>query len=217
MTAMPERGLYVITDPAAGVGVQLVAAVHAAIEGGAVVVQYRDKSDDRSRRRADARALLECCRHAGVPLIVNDDLALATEIGADGAHLGRDDGEVEAARRMLGPEAIIGVSCYNEPARALAAQQAGADYVAFGRFFPSGSKPRAVQAEPGMLRDFRSRLRIPVVAIGGITACNGGVLLDAGADLLAVIGAVLGQPDPGAAARGFAALFAYPVDRKEAV
>ena len=217
MTAMPERGLYAITDDAAGVGTGLVGAVRAAIEGGAVMIQYRDKSDDDARRRADASALLECCRKAGVPLIVNDDITLAAAVGADGVHLGRDDGDVRVARTMLGPKAIIGVSCYNEPARAIAAQHAGADYVAFGRFFPSGSKPGAVRAEAEMLRMVRPQLRLPVIAIGGITASNGGVLLDAGADLLAVIGAVLGQPDPNAAARGFAPLFAPVREHEEAL
>ncbi len=217
MSRMPNHGLYVITDAAAGNGTRLVSAVAAAIAGGAAVVQYRDKSGDDTRRLADSRSLLQCCREAGVPLIINDDIALAVACGADGVHLGRDDGDVATARARLGAAAIIGVSCYNEPERAIAAQRAGADYVAFGRFFPSASKPAAVQAKPDLLQAMRPRLSVPIVAIGGITADNGGMLLDAGADLLAVIGAVLGQPHPESAARAFAALFSTRTTGREAI
>ena len=217
MSRMPNHGLYVITDAAAGNGTRLVSAVAAAIAGGAAVVQYRDKSGDDTRRLADSRSLLQCCREAGVPLIINDDIALAVACGADGVHLGRDDGDVASARARLGAAAIIGVSCYNEPERAIAAQRAGADYVAFGRFFPSASKPAAVQAKPDLLQAMRPRLSVPIVAIGGITADNGGMLLDAGADLLAVIGAVLGQPHPESAARAFAALFSTRTTGREAI
>ncbi|HHH40368.1 MAG TPA: thiamine phosphate synthase [Sedimenticola sp.] len=201
------RGLYVITGarhPAHGT---LLEQVDAALAGGARLVQYRDKGDDRARRRREAGDLLRLCRTRGVPLIINDDLALAVESGADGVHLGRDDPALAEARRRLGPGALIGVSCYDRFELALAAQAGGADYVAFGRFFPSRSKPQAVQAEIGLLQRARRELQVPVVAIGGITPENGGPLIAAGADMLAVIDGVFGQPDIHAASRRFARLF----------
>ncbi len=201
------RGLYVITGarhPAHGT---LLEQVDAALAGGARLVQYRDKGDDRARRRREAGDLLRLCRTRGVPLIINDDLALAVESGADGVHLGRDDPALAEARRRLGPGALIGVSCYDRFELALAAQAGGADYVAFGRFFPSRSKPQAVQAEIGLLQRARRELQVPVVAIGGITPENGGPLIAAGADMLAVIDGVFGQPDIHAASRRFAQLF----------
>lgn len=205
-TAFPARGLYVITAPAPGLSLE--AAVARALDGGACVVQYRDKRPDQTaRRRREAAALLTLCRARGVPLIINDDVALAREIDADGVHLGAEDDSLDHAREALGPDAIVGVSCYNRPERAVAAQAAGASYVAFGRFFPSGTKPGAVQATPAMLRETRPRLRLPVVAIGGITPENGALLVAAGADLLAVIGGVFGRSDPREAARAFAPLF----------
>lgn len=206
-TAFPARGLYVITaTPAAGLSLE--SAVAGALDGGACAVQYRDKRPGgAARRRREATALLALCRARQVPLIVNDDVNLAADIGADGVHLGADDASLATARDALGPEAIVGVSCYNRPERALAAQDAGATYVAFGRFFPSGTKPAAVQATPSLLREVRPRLGLPVVAIGGITPENGALLMAAGADLLAVIGGVFGHADPRVAARAFETLF----------
>jgi thiamine-phosphate pyrophosphorylase len=177
------------------------------LAGGARLVQYRDKTDERSRRRSEALDLLALCRACSVPLIINDDLALAADLGADGVHLGRDDPRLDEARRRLGPEAIIGVSCYNQLERAAAAARAGASYVAFGRFFPSGTKPLAVQAHPDLLREARRTLGLPLVAIGGITPENGGALIEAGADMLAVVGGVFGQADVRAAALAFSRLF----------
>ena len=205
MSPMPPRGLYVLTDPSAGDQRRLLEAVHGAILGGAVMIQYRDKSRDPVRRRQEAEALLACCRGHHVPLIVNDDVALAAAIGPDGVHLGRDDGTIAAARAQLVSDAIVGVSCYNEPERARRAEDAGANYVAFGRFHVSNTKPEAVQATPEMLRKARPAIRVPLVPIGGITPANARGLVDAGADLLAVVGAVIGQPDPRGAARAFAA------------
>ncbi|MAT65105.1 MAG: hypothetical protein CMN57_05635 [Gammaproteobacteria bacterium] len=132
---------------------------------------------------------------------------MAAAAGAHGVHLGRDDAAVTAARERLGPRAIIGVSCYNELDRARQAARLGADYVAFGRFFPSRTKPQAVQAEPALLTAARRELGLPLVAIGGITPENGGLLLAAGADMLAVIHGVFGAADIEAAARGYTALF----------
>jgi thiamine-phosphate pyrophosphorylase len=154
-----------------------------------------------------ARALVELCRRYGVPLIVNDDLELAAEAGADGLHLGQNDADLTVARARLGASAIIGISCCNSLEYARQAVLAGADYLAFGRFFPSSSKPQAVQASIELLRQARREFSLPLVAIGGITPANGGDLLAAGADFLAVIYGLFGQPDIGAAARAYTRLF----------
>lgn len=208
MTPLPTCGLYAIADTTLMAPNSLVAAVERAMQGGAVAVQFRDKRGSAEARRHQARALLQVCRRHRVPLIINDDVELARELGANGVHLGRDDPPLVDARRLLGEAVVVGVSCYNRPELALNAQAQGADYVAFGRFFPSSSKPSAVQASVEMLAEVRPRLRLPVVAIGGITPENGPCLLQAGADLLAVIQGVFGQPDPQAAAARYAALFA---------
>lgn len=208
------RGLYAITPQQPAPGLGLARQVELAIAGGARVVQYRakprDRAGDRERRLAEARSLLAVCRAAGVPLIVNDDAALAAAIAADGVHLGRADGPPGEARRLLGPAAIVGVSCYDRLDLAEAAEAAGADYVAFGSFFPSSTKPLAVRTDPDLLRRARRRLRLPLVAIGGITPENGAALIEAGADLLAVVSGVFGGPDPGGAARAYARLFDPP-------
>jgi len=202
-----QRGLYAVTDPRLIAAADLTAQIDAAISGGAVLVQYRDKTGDAAQRIARARAVSICCRVRRVPLIINDDVTLAAAVGADGVHLGGGDATVAMARQQLGPHAIIGVSCYNQLLRATAAVEAGADYVAFGRFFPSRTKPDAVQAETDLLVRAKQRLQIPLVAIGGITADNGAALVAAGADLLAVIRGVFGQTDVKAAARSIAGLF----------
>jgi len=200
-------GLYAITDTTLTPGDTLIPAVAAALRGGARVIQYRDKSQDAARRTEEAAALNSLCKDHGALLIINDDVQLAADIGAAGVHLGRDDAALPAARKRLGNGAIIGVSCYNQLTRAQAAAEQGADYVAFGRFFPSQTKPDALAATPELLRAARHALALPLVAIGGITPDNGGLLLDAGADMLAVIHGVFGQPDIEAAARRFAVLF----------
>jgi thiamine-phosphate pyrophosphorylase len=199
------RGLYGITDGAPLPRLQ--ASVEAAIRGGARLIQYREKSTDAARRAAEARALLELCRGHGVLCMINDDVELATAIGADGVHLGKDDGRVDAARVQLGPRAVIGVSCYDSLERALQAAHEGADYVAFGSFFTSTSKPAAVRAPLSLLRDARARLSIPLCAIGGITPANGGELLQSGADMLAVIQGLFGATDIQAAAKAYSKLF----------
>ena len=199
------RGLYAIT-PAAPCG-PLVELVSRAVAGGASMVQYRDKTADADQRLQEARALATLCHPAGVPLIINDDLELAARIGADGIHLGRDDCDPWEARRRLGPAAIIGVSCYADLTRASQARSVGADYVAFGRFFPSRTKPEAVQAHTELLRRARKELDLPLVAIGGITPENARSLIAAGADMVAVVDGVFGQPDVCASARAFTRLF----------
>jgi thiamine-phosphate pyrophosphorylase len=201
------HGLYAIADRTYLAADAFVPAVRAALAGGARVIQYRDKSSDPDTRTRIAGELNALCRDAGMPFLINDDLALARSVGAAGVHLGRDDPEIGKARAALGDNAVIGVSCYNDLDRARAAQAAGADYVAFGRFFPSRTKPQAVPATSELLRAARAALEIPIVAIGGITPENGGSLIEAGADALAVIAGVFGQPDIRAAAARYALLF----------
>jgi thiamine-phosphate pyrophosphorylase len=204
---MRLAGLYAITPQHPSPSLSLAEQVAQAVAGGARIVQYREKGGDADKRRREARDLLALCRAAGVLLIVNDDPALAAAIGADGVHLGRDDADPHEARTLLGPTAIIGVSCYDRFELAEWAKSVGADYAAFGRFFPSGTKPNAVQADPALLRRARRELGLPLVAIGGITPENGGPLIAAGADMLAVVEAVFARPDIRAAARAFARLF----------
>ena len=205
--SFPSRGLYVITDASLHRGEALEQAVSRAIAGGAKVVQYRDKGDDARRRAAEAAALVRVCRRHGVAMIVNDDIELALASGADGVHLGRDDAPLSAARRRLGPRRIVGVSCYNLPARAESAQRDGADYVAFGSMFRSSTKPDAARADISTIRSVRPRIHLPIVAIGGITPQNGASLLDAGVDLLAVVRGVFGNDDPAESAREYTQLF----------
>jgi thiamine-phosphate pyrophosphorylase len=201
------HGLYLITPDTQEAPDRLAEHVARAISGGAGLVQYRHKGPDRQRRQAQANAIFAVCRLAGVPFIVNDDLDLAASLGADGIHLGRDDENPIEARRRLGPHAIVGVSCYDDLALARAAERAGASYVAFGSFFPSTTKPHAVRASVELLSAARDSLRIPAVAIGGITPQNGGLLIAAGARMLAVVTGVFAQPDLAAAARAYASLF----------
>lgn len=196
-------GLYAITD---GPREDLLVVVRAALEGGATLLQYRDKTRDDQRRLHEACALVAPCREFGVPLIVNDDMELARASGAAGVHLGEDDAGIAEARAMLGSNAIIGVSCYDSLQRARDAASAGADYLAFGAFFPTSTKTVMRHATPSLLRESRE-LGLPRVAIGGITPENGGPLIAAGADFLAAISGVFGAADVRAAARCYAELF----------
>ena len=201
------RGLYAITDSQLIPPGELTQRVSLAIAGGAVMIQYRDKGPAASTDIDEVVSLAALCRQQGIPLIINDNVELAAEVGAAGVHLGREDTSLQAARARLGTAAIIGISCYNDLQRARQAVKAGADYVAFGRFFTSRSKPGAVPADPGLLTRATTELAIPVVAIGGVTPANGPTLLAAGASLLAAIHGVFGQPDIEAAAQHYAALF----------
>ncbi|MEE9343094.1 MAG: thiamine phosphate synthase [Gammaproteobacteria bacterium] len=203
----PPSGLYVISDARLQSPEHLCRQVRLAIEGGAMVVQYRDKSQDQERRVLEADALLQLCHAHSIPLIINDDIELAMAIQADGLHIGREDTDLQLARQRLGPDAIIGVSCYNEWNRATAAVNNGANYIAFGRFFESTTKPDTTQATLGLLERAHSELSVPIVAIGGITPENGATLIHAGADCLAVIAGVFAQPDVLAAARQYKLLF----------
>ena len=200
-------GLYAIADTHYLQDARLATAVTEAIEGGARVIQYRDKKHDAKTRAQQASELARLCHQHGVLFLVNDDADLAKQVRADGVHLGREDVSLAHARKLLGPESIIGVSCYNELPRAIDAEAAGADYVAIGRFFPSRTKPRAVRTEPALLHEARQKLHVPIVAIGGITPENGASLIAAGADALAVIEGVFGQSDVRAAAERYAQLF----------
>ncbi|MBS1221331.1 MAG: thiamine monophosphate synthase [Proteobacteria bacterium] len=202
------RGLYAITDALLIPDDRLTEAVEQAILGGARLIQYRDKSHDDARRLTQARALNELCQHHEVPLIINDDVELAAQVGAAGVHVGKDDSAFAIARARLGGNALIGVSCYDRLDLALEAVRAGADYVAFGAFFPSPTKPTEIRASVALLRKARAALNVPIVAIGGITPDNAPLLLDVGADALAVVSGVFGQPDIQAAARRYANLFA---------
>ena len=206
MTKNNLKGLYVITDDQLS-GEHLLTHVQQALAGGACLVQYRNKTGSEAVREHTARAVLELCREQRVPMLINDDIELAAKIGADGVHLGQDDGRVSAACNKLGSGAIIGVTCHASLELAQTAQEEGASYVAFGRFFDSSTKPEAPPAELAILREAKAALDIPICAIGGISPDNAPALLEAGADMLAVIHGVFGQPDVEAAAKSYARLF----------
>ena len=198
----PISGLYAVT-PDLRDSDALLERVAAALAGGAAAVQYRNKIASPPLQRAQALALRDLCAAHSAIFIVNDDVGLAYAVDADGVHLGRDDGSLEQARRKLGRGAIVGASCYDSLERAAEAVAAGADYIAFGSFFPSLTKPDTVRAKPSLLTAAKSRWSVGVVAIGGITAAAAPALIDAGADALAVIGAVFEATDVAAAARAF--------------
>lgn len=202
----PISGLYAISSPSDA----LFSDVEAALKGGIDVLQYRDKVSKRDLRVSHARALRDLCGHYGVTFIINDDIELALTVDADGVHLGKDDGDIEAARKRL-ENKILGVSCYNRLDLALKAQQSGVDYVAFGRFFPSVTKPNAVQANIELLYEAKQKLDIPIVAIGGITTENAGQLIEAGADAIAVIHGLFGGGDIETNARNYKQQFDLPL------
>jgi len=204
-------GLYALTRETEDTA-DLLGKVEAALAGGVAAVQYRDKSADVARRHEQASELVALCRQFGVPLIINDDLRLADLADADGVHLGREDGSLKEARIILGKDKLIGASCYQSLDRARAAQAAGADYVAFGSFFPSPTKPDAGRADPALLRAAAQAIQVPLVAIGGITLASAPALLDAGADSLAVLSALFDAPDIRAAAHDLNLLFEVETD-----
>ena len=199
-------GLYAITPDCADTA-DLLHRVRLALAGGARVLQYRDKSANATLRLNRAHALRELAREFDATFIVNDDAQLALQAEADGVHLGVADDDIETARAVLGDNKIIGVSCYNRLARARYAEHAGANYVAFGAFFPSAIKPAAAVADVKLLQQARAELDLPLVAIGGINLGNGAALVQAGADALAVISALFNAPDIKAAAQDFSKLF----------
>jgi thiamine-phosphate pyrophosphorylase len=192
------RGLYAVTPE----GGDVERRVRLALEGGVALLQYRSKA----RKPAQASAIVRLAREFGVPVIINDDVETVLELGADGAHLGRDDGDLSRARARLRGR-VLGASCYNDPALARAAVKAGADYVAFGSVFSSPTKPMAVRAPLGLFQEAKA-LGVPLAAIGGITLDNAPQLIAAGADLLAVISDLFEAPDIRQRARDYGKLFA---------
>lgn len=202
-----DPGLYVITDCAQLPFAQTLEKTDAILSAGVAVLQYRNKTADIAGRLEQACILVDLCRRHQTSFIVNDDVNLALRCGADGVHLGRDDIPCAEARRTLGPEFLIGISCNGSLERARTAQTDSADYAAFGAFFPTTTKRPSARPEPGLLTLAKAELHIPLVAIGGITADNAGVLLAAGADNLAVVSALYGAQDPATAVREFQAAF----------
>lgn len=205
---MKLRGLYAVTpdDPILPRQSSLVSFC---LDGGVRLVQYRNKTAPQALRRSQAAELVRICRAVEAKLIVNDDLQLALEIGADGVHLGRDDGDLAAARAALGPNRILGVSCYNEMSRAEAAVAAGADYIAFGAVFASPTKPAAASAPLSLITEAKTRFgdRCAIAAIGGITLDKAPEVIAAGADLLAVITDLFDAEDIPARAAAYQSLF----------
>lgn len=205
MTNKIRRGLYAITDDLLIAPEELLNSAEQAILGGAVMIQYRSKFLDVCLKQRQAAELVALCQRHAVPLIINDDVELALRVGADGVHLGKSDHTIEVARTLLGDNAIIGISCYNELARAQQAKEAGADYIAFGRFFSSQTKPLAIQATISLIGQAKP-FGLPIAVIGGIRHDNASSLIEAGADLLAVVQGVFGQTNVFSAAQKFTAL-----------
>lgn len=195
-------GLYAITPDEPSTEF-LVRKVELALQGGATVVQYRNKTAGPELRLEQGRALAALCRAVGASFIVNDDLALALALDADGVHLGAEDGDLVAARQRLGRGKLLGASCYNRMELAEVAAQAGADYLAFGSVFSSGTKPGAVRAPLALFNEARRSFALPLVAIGGITLQNAPQAFAAGADAVAVISALFDAGDIAASAAGF--------------
>lgn len=201
-------GLYGITDAALMPDTQtLLTQCDAAMQGGMRLLQYRDKSSDHSHRLEQARALKAVCRQYGCSLLINDDVELALTSGADGVHLGQNDGNLADARLLLGPDAIIGQTCHDRMDLALQAERDGADYVAFGAFFASRTKPDASPAPLSLLTNAHVQLTIPVVAIGGLSVDNAPQIIAAGADMTAVVHALFAADDIRHRAEKFSRLF----------
>ena len=200
------RGLYAVT-PDREDSIRLLAEVSAVAAGGGRVVQYRHKTASPVLRDAQAALLANFCKSAGVTFIINDDLDLALKVGADGVHLGGDDGDLREARARLGPGRVLGVSCYNDIFRVREALAAGADYVALGAMFASATKPAAVRASLDLLTEVKAQYACPVVTIGGITLDNAALLRDAGADMVAVVTDLFEAPDIRSRAQGYQRLF----------
>ena len=206
---MTLRGLYAITDSQLLTG-KLLPFVEAALDGGLTLLQYRDKSSDDARRLREAEALRNLCERYKAHLIINDDAELAARLEV-GVHLGQTDGPLTPARALLGRKAIIGSTCHSQIELAEQAAKEGASYVAFGRFFNSSTKPEAPAASLELLDQARARLRLPIVAIGGVTLDNAPQLIARGASMVAVVHALFAADSPAEVerrARAFAALFA---------
>lgn len=200
-------GLYAITDPDLCGGEYLLPSVKAALIGGARVVQYRNKRASQQQKRTEAKALNDLVRGFGACFLVNDDVQLARDVGAHGVHLGQSDQCLREARRALGENAVIGISCHGGVGLGLQAAKDGASYIALGRFFPSQTKPLALPASVDILPELKRQLSIPLVAIGGILPQNGLLLIEAGADALAVIHGLFSSVDIAEQARAYTNLF----------
>lgn len=190
------KGLYVITDCEKLSFETMLQRTKLILETGVPVLQYRDKTTDHKLRHDRALVLKELCSKYQTIFLINDDVELAIDIKADGVHIGKDDLYYEDARRLLGDNAIIGISCYNDFEKAKAAQTTGANYVAFGAFFSTQTKNKTTKAEPGLLRKAKQGLSVPVIAIGGITPDNSDELVQAGADMLAVVSSLYDNDNP---------------------
>lgn len=205
MTPFSLQGVYAITD--GSVGADLFSKVEQALQGGITILQYRDKSTDKQRRLFEAKTLREYCHQFNVPLIINDDVQLAITAQADGVHLGSEDGALLEARKLLGSESLIGVSCYNDITLAKEAEALGADYVAFGSFFPSPTKPHAPRAPLETLTKAKAQLTTPICCIGGITHDNAASLIEQQADMIAVISTIFATQNISESTRSLTKLF----------
>jgi thiamine-phosphate pyrophosphorylase len=203
---MKVRGLYLVTPDWDDTG-RLLEVTRQALEAGATLVQYRNKTAGEALREEQAAALLALCRRHDRPLVINDHVALCLRLDADGVHVGGLDAPVAAVRAALGPDRIVGASCYGQFPLAQAAQDAGASYVAFGGFYPSKVKVYEVSTPQDIVARAKAQLAVPVVAIGGMTPQNARPLVGLGADMVAAISSVYAAPDAGAAAREFVTLF----------
>lgn len=203
------QGLYLVT-PDWDDTARLVDTTRAALNAGAALVQYRHKQASPALRLEQGAALLALCRRYRRPLVINDHVYLCLTLGADGVHLGASDASLRAAREALGPDKIIGASCYGELSLAHLAQAAGASYAAFGGFYKSVVKQYDFVTEPALVERARAELALPLVVIGGMTPTNAAPLVARGADMVAAVSSIYCAPDPGAAARAFDALFALP-------
>ena len=202
------KGLYLVTPDWDDTG-RLLAVTEAALDGGVALLQYRHKSATPALRLEQATALLALCRRAGCPFIINDHIALALEIGADGVHVGGTDAPVAAVRAQIGPDAILGASCYGDLALAHTAHAGGASYVAYGGFYPSRVKKYPVTTDIGILRASHAAVPLPTVVIGGMTPENSAPLIAAGADMVAAISSVYLDQNPRRAAASFSRLFEH--------
>lgn len=202
-----SRGVYAITDETLLSGDLLCKRVQTALEAGLSLLQYRNKHSIWTERVAQCRTLKGLCEQFQTPLLINDDVDLCLEVGAEGVHLGQGDARLIAARQRLGDSAIVGITCHNNLSLAREAEAQGASYVALGRFFPSNTKPLAPPATLDDLRQARAALQLPIVAIGGINAENGASLIEAGADMLAVIHYLFAFPDVSTRVRQLNSLF----------
>ena len=189
------KGLYAITDERLIAETHFIEKVGSALQGGARVIQYRDKSVNRQKRLKQARALRAICDQYQATLIINDDIELVRAVNADGVHLGKDDSQIIEARQVLGDNCIIGISCYNDIDLAISAEKNTADYVAFGAMFSSQTKPEAVTANLEIISAAKQQLSIPVCVIGGITDNNIHQVIEHGADMTAVISSLFSADD----------------------